>query len=67
MTVLAKRVLISLAVVGSFILLGVVVGALSANGIITPQMAGLMMVGLLGMYVGFGVLIITYRFVSRLK
>ena len=34
---------------------------------ITVQLALLLLVALLGMYVGFGVLIAVYRFTSRLK
>jgi len=40
---------------------------LSRSGIITPEMALLMLVALLGFYVGFGVLVVAYRFVCRMK
>lgn len=40
--------------------------ALLARHAITYQMALLLFVGLLGLYVGFGVLIAVYRFVGRL-
>lgn len=35
--------------------------------VITPEMALLMFVALLGFYVGFGVLILVYRLVRRLE
>ena len=40
--------------------------ALMVWHVITYQMALLMFVGLLGLYVGFGVLLAVYRFISRL-
>ena len=67
MTPTARKSLIAFSIVGSFLAIGVVIGAMSANGVITPQMAGLMVMWLLGMYVGFGVLIATYRLVNQLK
>ena len=39
---------------------------LAIEKVITPQMAMLMFVALFGLYVGFGVLIGVYRFMSRL-
>jgi hypothetical protein len=39
---------------------------LAIKGVITPQMALLMFVGLFGLYFGVGVLIAVYRFVSKL-
>ena len=39
---------------------------LFANGVITVNVAVLMLVALLGMYVGFGVLIAVYRLVNKL-
>jgi hypothetical protein len=38
-----------------------------ANKIISPEMAILMLVALLGLYVGFGVLITVYRFLEKLE
>jgi len=49
-----------------FTLFGVVI-FLTAKGVITPQMAMLMFVALLGLYFGFGVLIAVYRFISKLQ
>lgn len=40
---------------------------LGAKGVVTPQMALLMLVALFGLYVGFGVLIAVYRFMSKLE
>jgi len=39
---------------------------LLARHVVTYQMALLLFVGLLGLYVGFGVLFAAYRFISRL-
>jgi hypothetical protein len=58
------------AVVGiaaSFIgLVGTII-FLSETKIITFEMAKLMLVALLGMYVGFGILIAVYRLIGKLK
>ena len=40
---------------------------LSEMKIVTPEMAKLMLVALLAMYVGFGVLIAVYRLIAKLK
>jgi len=39
---------------------------LAVEKVVTPQMAMLMFVALFGLYVGFGVLIGVYRFMSKL-
>jgi len=62
-----KKLKIAAAVSLSFTGIVVVVMALLAEGVITFQMALLMLVALLGLYFGFGVLIFLYRFVDRLK
>jgi len=62
-----KALKIALAVGGGFMALIAVIVFLLAKGVITPQMAMLMFVGLLGLYVGFGVLIAVYRFTSKLE
>lgn len=49
-----------------FALIGLIL-YLGAKGIVTPQMALLMLVALFGLYVGFGVLIAVYRFMSKLE
>jgi hypothetical protein len=45
----------------------VVIIALLIKGVVTFAMGLLMLVALLGLYFGFGVLIVLYRFVGRLK
>lgn len=55
--------LISLSFTGIVVL----IMTLLVKGVITFQMALLMLVALLGLYFGFGVLIFLYRFVDRLK
>jgi hypothetical protein len=40
---------------------------LMVNRVISIQVALLMLVALLGMYVGFGFLILTYRLISKLE
>lgn len=39
---------------------------LLANKVVTLQMATLMLIGMLGLYVGFGILIAVYRLVAKL-
>ena len=39
---------------------------LSANQTITPQQAGLMIIALIALYLGFGFLIAVYRLVTKL-
>ncbi len=58
---------IAAGVAGLFFVLIATILHLLGSGIITPQMAMLMFVALLGLYFGFGVLIAAYRFVSRLQ
>ncbi|HEY4365773.1 MAG TPA: hypothetical protein VGN07_00945 [Steroidobacteraceae bacterium] len=55
------------AVVVSFTGLAVTVIVLLAKHVVTFQMALLMLVALLGLYLGFGVLIAVYRFTDKLK
>jgi hypothetical protein len=45
--------------------IGIVVAA--HMGLVSGELALLMLVALLGLYVGFGVLIAVYRFTTRLK
>jgi archaellum biogenesis protein FlaJ (TadC family) len=51
----------------SFTGIVVLIMALLVKGVITFQLALLMLVALLGLYFGCGVLIFLYRFVDRLK
>jgi hypothetical protein len=67
MTESKKKLLIAAAVSLSFIGIVVLIMALLLEGVITFQLALLMLVALLGLYFGFGVLIFVYRFVSRLE
>ncbi|HXS90707.1 MAG TPA: hypothetical protein VN705_15235 [Steroidobacteraceae bacterium] len=62
-----KTLKIAAAISLSFTGIVVLVMALLVKGVITFQMALLMLVALLGLYFGFGVLIFLYRFVDRLK
>jgi hypothetical protein len=62
-----SKLKIAAAVSLSFTGIVVLVMALLVKGVITFQLALLMLVALLGLYFGFGVLIFLYRFVDRLK
>jgi hypothetical protein len=62
-----KKLKIAALISLSFTGIVVLVMALLVKGVITFQMALLMLVALLGLYFGFGVLIFLYRFVDRLK
>lgn len=53
-------------IAGSFTLFAVCVIALAIFGVVSMQLGLLMLVGLVGIYVGVGVLLLVYRFVSRL-
>ena len=53
-------------IVASFAGLAGTIIFLSAMKIISVEIAKLMLVGLLGMYVGFGILIAVYRLISKL-
>ena len=64
----ADRTTLSVAaVIGLFMAIVITVLALAAKKVITFQLAMLMLIALLGIYVGFGFLIAVYRFVARLK
>ena len=62
-----KKLKIAAAISLSFTGIVVLVMALLVKGVITFQLAMLMLVALLGLYFGFGVLIALYRFTGRLK
>jgi hypothetical protein len=51
----------------AFVALAVGIVAAARKGLVSGQLALLMLVALLGLYVGFGVLIAVYRFTIRLK
>ncbi len=50
-----------------FVGLAVAIILLASAGVIPGPMALLMLVALVGLYLGFGVLIAVYRFVARLE
>jgi hypothetical protein len=54
-------------IAASFIALAGTVVFLAAIGVISFSVAKLMLVALLGLYVGFGFLIAVYRFIGKLK
>src|SRR5688572_17885842 len=54
------------AVAVSFTVLAVTIMLLAAKGVVTFQLGLLMLVGLVGLYFGFGALAIVYRFISKL-
>jgi archaellum biogenesis protein FlaJ (TadC family) len=62
-----KKLKIAALISLSFTGIVVLIMALLVKGVITFQLALLMLVALLGLYFGFGVLIFLYRFVERLK
>jgi hypothetical protein len=62
-----RKWLIVAAVSMSFTGIVVLIMALLIRGVVTFELALLMLVALLGLYFGFGVLIAVYRFVARLK
>ena len=55
------------SVAALFVVLALGIFAAAALGYISAQLAMLMLVALLGLYLGFGVLIAVYRFTSKLK
>lgn len=57
---------VALSVAVSFFGLLALIGWLAARQAVTPQMAMLMGVALLGLYVGFGILIAAYRLINKL-
>ncbi len=54
-------------IIVSFTALAATIILLAASKIISLTMAMLMLVALVGMYVGFGVLIAVYRLISKLE
>ena len=62
-----KKLKIAAAISLSFTGIVVLIMALLVKGVITFPLAMLMLVALLGLYFGFGVLIVLYRFTGRLK
>lgn len=52
-------------VVFSFIALAMLIGYITGQGYVTPAFGGLAVVGLFGLYVGFGILAVIYRLIFR--
>jgi 4-amino-4-deoxy-L-arabinose transferase-like glycosyltransferase len=61
-----KALKIAAGIAASFISFVAVIIMLARTGTITVQLAGLMLVSLVGLYLGFGILIAVYRFISKL-
>jgi hypothetical protein len=62
-----KSLPLAAGVIALFVALVVTIMFLLATKVITFQLALLMLVALLGLYLGFGVLIAVYRFVAKLE
>ncbi len=63
----SKTLKIVLGIAGSFIGLAVAIVLLAETEIIAFELAKLMLVALLALYVGFGFLVAVYRFIGKLK
>ena len=61
------KVLVAAGAVSAFIGIAVGVFILVRSNMIEPGLGILMLICLLGMYVGFGILIAVYRLVNRLQ
>ena len=62
-----RRALIAVGVLGSLIAFVALIVFLAAREIVTLEMAKLMFAGLLGLYFGFGFLIVVYLAVRRMN
>ena len=62
-----KTLAVVLGIVVVFLGLVALIVVMLANQFVTFQMATLMLVALLGLYVGFGILIAIYRLVIKLE
>jgi hypothetical protein len=62
-----RKLKIAVAISLTFTGIVVLIFALMIKGVVTFQMGMLMLVALLGLYFGFGVLILIYRFVAKLE
>ena len=61
-----KKLKVTGTVVVTFLSLVTLVIYLAQRPVITGPQAGLMVVALLGLYIGFGILIAVYRLISKL-
>jgi hypothetical protein len=64
---ISRKAKIRSLVVFSFIGLTVLIAYLARWQVLTMQQAGLMVVAMLGLYVGFGILIVVYQMISKLE
>jgi hypothetical protein len=62
-----RKLKIALAISGSFTALVALIVLLLVSGKVTFQLALLMLVAMLGLYIGIGVLIAVYRLVEKLE
>ena len=62
----AKPALIAAAIAGSFVGLAATIVFLSMAGVFSQTVAKLMLVALVGLYLGFGFLIAVYQFLRKL-
>lgn len=62
-----RKLKVAAGVAASFTGLVVLILVLMVKQVVTFQMALLMLVGLFGLYLGFGVLIAVYRFTGKLR
>ena len=62
-----RRALIALSVIGSLLAFIALIVFLAAREIVTLEMAKLMFAALLGMYVGFGFLILVYLLIRDME
>jgi hypothetical protein len=62
-----RKLKIAAAVSLTFTGIVVLIFTLMIKGVVTFQLGLLMLVALLGLYFGFGVLILIYRFVAKLQ
>jgi hypothetical protein len=62
-----KRLVPLVLIAASYFALAAVVVFVARAGGLTPEEALLMLVGLLGLYVGFGILILIYRLINKLE
>lgn len=62
-----RKLKIAAAISLTFTGIVVLIFTLMIKGVVTFQLGMLMLVALLGLYFGFGVLIVIYRFVQKLE
>lgn len=61
-----KKILIAAGTITLFACLVACVFVLVRTGVIGPELGLLMLISLLGMYVGFGILLAAYRLINKL-